>query len=370
MANDITCIYCGERPAKPGEHAVPAALGNFPPFDDRKPILCAADSAAGERGCNVTLGNQLYTPLFQQSGYSTMRRFVPWEIGGKRTRKGRVRGKRHRLGEVTSDGDAKGLLYDPSPGFTSGDLTRQIRFRDGSGEIKPWPLPDGLSSASDLERAVSRSPYSGDTPFSVIAHPEDELCEWVRELYPDLKITLSDLVEPGDKLDGMFGGEVTVLHVRGLAMMAFHMFLFLHDTRGDEANYEHFRRFIKTGESDQPFFSTAVLPKDKFPEGVFEDRCPGRIKHLYGDHVSENGNLIIDLCLFAGTPAPFRWWRFAVAFGLRQETPPSNVALVYHANNPIERDGQRTDGVPVNLVHQAERLVVPEPPPWTATVCK
>lgn len=352
----LPCIYCGNRPAAPGEHLLPSALGRFPINGLSKRVLCKREG--DEAGCNESLTGPVCDRLFRRGPLSLYRRALPRGVGRSARGKKRSRGPSYESPLAPIPGSDVPAILEVDQGGASGRYADQIIFEMPDGSMKPWRIPDGITTGAQLREAAHAAGFKGTKLAHMIGDTEGRLERLIREAWPHGTIELAPPLQAGQYVTTTLARPVEAADARAIATLAFHLFLAFYSPRGGEPGFAGIRSVV-LGTAD-PMQVVAV--QDPYlaeqPIHKINDERSSQPKHLLLAYPSPTRDLIVDLRLFAhARRAP--WWRVTLGNGAPPDMPHLGVALAYLKSEVRTPDGRTLDGEIVPLRSDGEVLTVP-----------
>ena len=348
------CIYCAERPTGSREDLLPRALGTFPRTHEwrRRDVLC------GE--CNHRYTGELYDRLFRRGPYSIDRALLPIGVGRSREGKKRSSGPSYDYPLADLPGWEGPALVELKQGGVGGGPVRQLLLRVPGKAPFPWRIPeDVLRGETPLAEGLTRAGHAGAKPLRFVDDDNGTVGALIAGAYGSLGTTVTAWTEVGDVLNAGRGWMIHPIHVRGITLLSFHLFLALSEKRGADPGLAAVREVVR-GERDPYQVTCNWLPLNPDePALPIRDERPSVPKHIYTVHVNERGDVVAHLRLFAHRPeAQSPWWVTRLG---RADLPPTalcRLALCYF-DEPQERDGRRIVGEDVALRHDGTSLIVP-----------
>jgi len=132
------------------------------------------------------------------------------------------------------------------------------------GKIIPIPLPEKITSGSDLLKHLSEHNLEKADPVYYFSAPEewDDLAAIIHQLWPDEKVNRMPVIEDKSTVATPVKITVTDHYFRALAKIGFHYFLAVSQPRfkGTETAFEPIRSFIRDGKGRPEDF---VVQNDK-----------------------------------------------------------------------------------------------------------
>ena len=359
LLDDRPCIYCATRPAAPGEHLFPAALGRFPISGTEKALLCK--KSADDSGCNEKLTGSLYDALFRHGPYSLLRRCLPHAVGRTARGKGRSRGPRYEAPTAPIPGTNVQAALDVAQGGVHGSYATQIIFELPSGSLQHWVVPPSVESAAQLREAVYRAGFRGAKFARFIDNEAGSLERLLREAWPHLTMERAGTTARGTRVESVLRKEISAIDRRAIAMLAFHLYLCVSSARGDEPGFARLRRVIM-GESDS---GSLVKDLPGAGEGALLvnlcDAIPSQPKHLFVIHPGDDGQLSMGIRLFAQADSKAPWWHVRLAKGIKFRPGVAVFALGYFTDGPRTLEGRTLDGDFLRVDTVDDHLVVSAP---------
>lgn len=242
----LPCIYCRTRPASSGEHTLPAALGRFPVFDASKAFLCKAEPGVGEVGCNERLTGPAYDRLFRHGALSLYRRRLPFAVGRSAQGGGRSRGRNYEMPRIRVEGLKVDAPIEVDQGGRQARVCPGVVLDTKRGQRLVRVLGPEIRSGADLLASLGRAGLQDVAVAGIIDDQEHRIRRIVLEAFPESRLSEMPCAVLGGRLRGEMNWLAGAEKARGMATMAFHMFLQLAtNMRGGERKFAGIRAVVE-----------------------------------------------------------------------------------------------------------------------------
>jgi len=247
------CIYCSSKADKAKEHCLPRGLGNFRNHHILRNIICLA--------CNkpISIAEEQF---LRASPEAFIRRVLG--IEGRKYHKAispfyRGSAGAPRLEMMYQYPKTKlEILWEVIPGTKNLVPLRQIGMSIEEGKIIPIPLPEKITSGSDLLKHLRECNLEKAEPVYYFSAPGewDDLVDIIRQLWPDKKVNRMPVIEDKSTIATPVKITVTSHYFRALAKIGLHYFLAMSRPRftGTETAFEPIRSFIRDGKGQPENF--------------------------------------------------------------------------------------------------------------------
>jgi hypothetical protein len=247
-------------------------------------------------------------------------------------------------------------LVEMDQGGKFGNPCVQIIFEEADGTTTAWRVPPKVTTAEELREAVRRAGHAGKKAVWYLDAEDEGLRSLILQAWPQGRADHMGFTEAGTVLKVESVWRIEQVHARAIAMLAFHLFLALYTERGDGEQFVDIRRVI----CDDADPESHVRHEEAANYRPTRDGRPKQAKHLALIGVAPEGELIVDLRLFADAAGFTPWWRVLLAREVsRAQVQQCAIALAYFEKEPREVDGRILDGEILRLEFDGDALVVP-----------
>lgn len=350
----IPCVYCRTRPAEPGEHALPAALGRFPLFGASKRILCKAAPSVGERGCNERITGPLFDRMFRRGALSHFRRQLPFGVGRSARLGSRSSGLGYEPATIEHDGVRVPVEIDQGGG--SPRISLGVVLRGCEGTRRFIRIADDIRTGDDLRALLCRLGLRESVPTSFIDDETGRIRAVLSDVWPDAPLSAEPKGQIGGKLTAELDWSIGDQERQAVAAIAFHVLLDLSDLCGGEQRFSVIRNVIM-GRLPPGDVVTVTRPGGPQPY-TLDDEIPERPKHILIYGPSADGHFVCLLRFFIGAGEQTPWFRVVVCRDVAPESQRMCVALAYFSDKPRIVDGREFDGEVLAVEASGTRLRV------------